>query len=373
MQHDAVDLALEHAGVVQIQHALDEHLGAAIDAGGERLGVDGGIPRRIVAEPRQQGAKVLVVALAQHQGLGHRFAQRADADLQRAAVRHDARRVQPGRIVAEHDRLARRREQRKVRGRPVEHEIEFFRRDRGVARHERQLRIGLAGEQKVGAAGAAQRQQIERQVGIAAETVRSRRFIGAMRHQLGDHIGAAVEDVAQRMRIVRRNIVLLRVWRVEPLPGFKEEFVDLDVRRHPLVANGGGVIERRIAGEQPPRHRIEETVFEIAVGARRFERQRGENGQRYRAVGHRLGEQRIGDVIGLAEAKRQRQHDGLADFFDDCLGEPRRIVECPWRRPDRGMNHCRVSQPGSGWKRGPYCRARPLRVSRTAARPRLRA
>ena len=108
MQHDAVDLALEDAGAVQIEHALDEQFAAAVEAGVEFFRVHRGVAGRIVAEPRQQRAERVVVALAQHQRLRHRFAQRADADLQRAAVGHDARRMQTCGIVGERHRLARR-------------------------------------------------------------------------------------------------------------------------------------------------------------------------------------------------------------------------------------------------------------------------
>ncbi len=202
MQHDAVDLALEDAGAEQIEHAFDEQFAAAVEADVELFGVHRGVARRVVAEPRQQLAEFVVVALAQHQRLRHGLAQRADADLQRAAVGHDARRMQARGIVGERHRLARRREQRKI-GRGVEHEIEFVLADRRVAGHERQFRIGLAGEQKIDAAVAAQRQQIERQVGIAAQAVGMRRFLGAMRHQLRHHVDAAVEHVAQRMGVVR--------------------------------------------------------------------------------------------------------------------------------------------------------------------------
>ena len=53
--------------------------------------------------------------MPQDQRLRDRVAERADADLQRAAVRHDARGVQAGGIFGEPDRLARRREQAESR------------------------------------------------------------------------------------------------------------------------------------------------------------------------------------------------------------------------------------------------------------------
>jgi hypothetical protein len=46
-----------------------------------------------------------------------------------------------------------------------------------------------------------------------------------------------------------------------------------------------------------------------------------------RRVGRRAREQGVGDVVGLAEAERQRQHDVLADAGDDGIGDAIRIVE----------------------------------------------
>ncbi len=76
-------------------------------------------------------------------------------------------------------------------------------------------------------------------------------------------------------------------------------------------------------------------------------------------------------MIGLAETERQREYDRLADLFNDCVGKPRRIVEP--RRPRSRMNHFTLSQPGSGWKRGPYLAASRVSVPRTSATPRVRA
>ena len=197
-----------------------------------------------------------------------------------------------------------------------------------------------------------------------------RRFVGAMRHQLRHHVDAAVEHIAQRMGVVRRDVMLLRIGRAEPLARFEKKLIDHDIRRHLAVVDRRRVSERRIAGEQPLRDRIEKTPLQLALGARRFERQRGEDGEIDRAVGGRLGVERVGDVIGLAETERQSEHDGLANLLDNRVREPHRIGKA--RRPRAGMDHCKESQPGSGWKRGPYFCARLLSVSRTSAMPRVR-
>ena len=198
-----------------------------------------------------------------------------------------------------------------------------------------------------------------------------RRLLAAVRDQLRNHVDAAIEHAVQRMRIVRRDIMLLRIRRVEPLPGLEEEFIDLDVGRHLPGADRSRVVQRRVSGEQALGDGVKEAAFQLALGARGLQCQRRENGQVDRGVGRSPGIERIGDVIGLAEAERQGEHDRLADLLDNRVGNTHRIVKT--LRPRTRMDHCRLSQPGSGWNRGPYCSARRLSVSRTSAMPRVRA
>ena len=51
--------------------------------------------------------------------------------------------------------------------------------------------------------------------------------------------------------------MLLRIRRAEPLAGFEEELVDHDIRRHLVVVDRRGVIERRIAGRNLTRTLID--------------------------------------------------------------------------------------------------------------------
>ena len=62
-------------------------------------------------------------------------------------------------------------------------------------------------------------------------------------------------------------------------------------------------------------------ILERAAAARLLQRERGEDAQADRAIGRRSGEQRVGDVVGLAESERQRQHDRLADARHDGVGQ----------------------------------------------------
>ena len=106
----------------QIEEALDEHLAHAMEPDLERRALAQCRRRRVRRiEPREDVAKRGIVAMPQDQRLRDRIAERSDAELQRAAVGHDARDMQAGGIFGEIDRLARRREQRKVAsaGRPA--------------------------------------------------------------------------------------------------------------------------------------------------------------------------------------------------------------------------------------------------------------
>ena len=87
------------------------------------------------------------------------------------------------------------------------------------------------------------------------------------------------------------------------------------------------VSELGIAGEDAVRDRLQEAPFEVALAARLLQGERGEDAQLDRGIGGRAREQRVGDVIGLAEAERHRQLDIFADAFDDRVGHPIRIFE----------------------------------------------
>ena len=67
-----------------------------------------------------------VVAVTNDQALRQRVADLPDADLQRAAVGHQTRRMQPDRVFGVADRLGGRREQRKIGRGTVEHRGKFI-------------------------------------------------------------------------------------------------------------------------------------------------------------------------------------------------------------------------------------------------------
>src|SRR5262249_60515739 len=71
-------------------------------------------------------------------------------------------------------------------------------------------------------------------------------------------------------------------------------------------------------------------------------------------------EQRVGDVIGLAEAERHRQLDGLADARDDRVGHSIRVFERDWLSLTHNHATDSVCSPplvGRGWGWGSQCEA----------------
>ncbi len=113
MQHDAIDLALDDAGIDQAEKRLEQHFADAVEALFERSGLQRRVTAAAGASRFTIAAKLRVVAMAKDQPLRQRVADLADADLQRAAVAHQAGGVKPDGVFGVGDRLGRRREQRK--------------------------------------------------------------------------------------------------------------------------------------------------------------------------------------------------------------------------------------------------------------------
>ena len=141
----------------------------------------------------------------------------------------------------------------------LQHQIEFAGRDIGVARHERQLGVDLPDDQQKSALPApAGGQQIDGEVGIAAQAVAGLAAAHALGDQLRDHVDAALEHVAQGVGVVGGDVVALRRGDAEPAAGLEEELVDLHVGRQPAGTLGDGIGEVGIAAEQALRERRDE-------------------------------------------------------------------------------------------------------------------
>ena len=98
-----VDAALQHAAAIQIEEAVGEHLGAAVQAALERRRAAFGFDQ--AAMPREQAERLDDVAIdrrllvPQLQRVDDRVAELADAELQRAAVADQRADVQRDRIL----------------------------------------------------------------------------------------------------------------------------------------------------------------------------------------------------------------------------------------------------------------------------------
>ncbi len=132
-----VHLALDHAGLHQAAEALVEHFAAAVQADFERFQSADFLHQRVAGQLRiqrmQHAAVARVVGVAKHQRMAERVGQRADADLQGAAVAHQRAGIQANGVVGITDRLPRQAEQRRVRRRWGDHQIEERHIDRGRA------------------------------------------------------------------------------------------------------------------------------------------------------------------------------------------------------------------------------------------------
>ena len=195
MQHHAIDLALENAGVDQAQKRLEQHFADAVKTLLERSGFQRREWLGSVPEPLHDGVKLRIVAVANDQALRQSIADLPDADLQRTTVTHEASGVKTDGIFGIGDRLRRRREQRKLGRGTVEHRAEFLRRQIAGARHERQFGIDLADQLERRGALRAGAQYVERGVGVAAQAVARNAVDNPLGHQLGDDIESTRQQV----------------------------------------------------------------------------------------------------------------------------------------------------------------------------------
>ena len=194
--------------------------------------------------------KSALAAMPQDQRMRHRVAERADAELQRAAVGDGARDVDADGVLGEIDGLARRREQGKVGGRrpPAEGRTRLAAMSPSPGMNG-SSELTCPTNRKSHWPRARRRQQIEREVGVAAQAQPRLAAAHALGDELRHHVHPAVEHIAQRMGVVGGNVILLRGGDAEPGAGLEEEFVDRDVRRERARMQRRGIGELRVAGE----------------------------------------------------------------------------------------------------------------------------
>ena len=99
--------------------------------------------------------------MAQLQRVNHGVAEFTDADLQRAAVAHQARAIQADRIVRRSQALIGRREQVVLVARMLDERVECFGGHRRGSEHEGHVLIDLADDDEVSAGAALRCQEFE--------------------------------------------------------------------------------------------------------------------------------------------------------------------------------------------------------------------
>ena len=189
--------------------------------------------------------------------------------------------------------------------------------------HEGKLLVHLTGngDPLAGLAAPIQfRQEIERDVGIAAQAQLVVIVCRPSGDQLGDHIDAPVKQVAGDMRVVGARVRLLGERDVESASGGKIEFVHRDVLRQAPFPGSQIVSEFRIVAGEPLEERSQETALQLRPAARPAEGQCGIDLQLDGGIACGPFVERIDDRIGLAEAQGQPKNDVLADLGQDGLG-----------------------------------------------------
>ena len=146
--------------------------------------------------------------MAQDQRVAERIGQRADADLQRAAVAHQCAGVQADGVVGVCHGLARQREQTRRGGGMFKHDVEKSGRHRAGAVEPWQVRVNFGDQHRSRFAQANTFvEQVEAEVGVAAQA--QARAAGFARDLLHQGIGATRRDRAGDMGVVEADVVAL--------------------------------------------------------------------------------------------------------------------------------------------------------------------
>jgi hypothetical protein len=222
--------------------------------------------------------------MTQDQAGGDRVTDRADPDLQRPAIRHQARHLQPDRMLGQADRLLGRGEQGMLDRRPGQDMAELTSRHRRRPGHERQRAVDLADQAEVRCPLGARRQQVDREIRVAAQAVPFLRLV--RHHELCDQVDAHVEHDPNHMAVVGRDVALLGTRHLQPAAGQEEELVDLDVRRQRVLAQHAGIGKLGIVAEQPLDHWFDEAPLQQAARLRLLQGQGGDDAQRDRGIRH---------------------------------------------------------------------------------------
>ena len=261
----------------------------------------------------QDAAVVVGMAVTHDQGLRDRVTERADPDLQGAAVGDQAGGVQTDRVVGRADLVVGRAEQGVGADRVRHHHIVEVGLDLRAIWHEGHLAVDDADLQQ-GFTGLAHAfDHLADHVGVAGQTQAQVLALALGGHRLGDHVHALHRHVPRHEGVVGGDVVVLGGLVADVVPGLHEELAHLDVRRQRMGAQVHGVLQIGIVGEDAFDQRLQEVLFQVALALGPDQRQRGDDAQFACRVLLDAPVQRIHERIGLADGQRNAQNDVTGD------------------------------------------------------------
>jgi hypothetical protein len=114
---------------------------------------------------------------------------------------------------------------------------------------------------------------------------------------------------------------LLRERRIQPTTSEQEELMHFHIRRQCAVANGVRVQQPRITSKETRIQRIEKAAFKLTPSPERLERQGCEDAQPNAGIRCGASVELVGDMVRLAKAKRQAEHDMFPDLVQNAVGK----------------------------------------------------
>ena len=201
---------------------------------------------------------------------------------------------------------------------------------RRIAEHEGQPAVDCPHERDRlpgGPGGAECIDQVEGQVRIRRQAVFRPARDRTGRDFLGNHVDAEGHQIADDVRVVGRQVVLLYGRDPEPGTGVHVELVYLDVRRQTAGPLCGDVIELDVVAVETLVQRAEKAGMQVILGTWPCQRQCGDDTQAHGRVACRAPVEFVQQRVGLADAERCGDHHPVANAAQDCLDGFTDVVE----------------------------------------------
>src|SRR5258708_6960177 len=195
VQQRPIYFSLENSRSHQLQETVDEHFADAVEALLEDTPLFECERKGAGRQSRNRILELRIVTMTRdetvHSGVGFL----TNADLQRAPIGYEACHVQSDRMFANADRFLWRSKERKRIGRRIQNVGKFLRQTFCVGRHEGEFVVDLTRENKLRVALPPCLEQIECNVGVAAEAEARAACAFLFRNKLGNDVHAAFDQI----------------------------------------------------------------------------------------------------------------------------------------------------------------------------------